>query len=259
MSSVTSKSPVAKDEHLALRVLELIERHDGPVGASVLQTTLAKEGTRLGEATVGRMLRTFDLGGLTLKHGRQGRSLTARGRARLAGLRRDLTRREGGNELLSVLDTESPLDLLDLLVGRRAIERETAHLATLHANDTDIAALKRIQVMHERSKHEGDSAVAENRDFHFAIARIARNRVLSTALELLLNEFAVSEQVVEVRKVAGAQFGVEHPRIIDAIETRNADKAAESMVDHINQIIRDLFRTYEHVFQRAQRELSDYL
>ena len=246
-------------QELELRVLELLSAKSGPQGASSLQHDLGKSGIRVGEATVGRLLRLLDRRGLTLKHGKLGRTLTTQGERELQALLRHHERREGGYEFLSALDEESPTVLLDVLVGRRAIERETAGLAALRATNADIEMLRRNQAEHERSKHRGDSAVRENREFHLAIARIAGNRVLATALELLLKEVALSETIVHVREVAGARLGIEHPRIIEAIALRDAGRASKAMSEHINQIIRDLYRTHEHVFRRQQREASDYL
>lgn len=256
---MSAQSPRRPTSELECRVLALLDEADTPSGASTLQHSLTKEGIRIGEATVGRLLRRFDESGFTQKHGKLGRTLTKAGQRHLRSLLRERDRRASGLEFLSTLDTASPSMVLDALVGRRAIERETAALAAIRASRSDVQALERIQSDHERSKVEGDKAVRENREFHLAIARIGGNRVLETALELLLNEFALSEHVVHVREVAGATFGVEHPRIIEAIAVRDPLRASTAMAEHINQIIRDVFRTYEHVFKREHRELSAYL
>lgn len=244
---------------LECQVLMLLSDASAPIGATSLQYSLTKDGLRVGEATVGRLLRRLDERGITRKHGKLGRTLTSAGQTYLQGLLRERDRRASGLEFLSALDTESPGMVLDALVGRRAIERETAALAAIRATKADVMALQRIQADHDRSKVEGGKAVLENREFHLAIARIGGNRVLETALELLLNEFALSEHVVHVREVAGAQFGIEHPRIIDAISVRDPSRAATAMAEHINQIIRDVYRTYDHVFQCEHRELATYL
>ena len=256
---MTMSLPRRQNSDLECRVLTLLQEADAPLGASSIQHSLTKDGVRIGEATVGRLLRRFDERGFTTKHGKLGRTLTHAGKRNLQVLLRDLERRASGLEFLSALDTASPVMVLDALVGRRAIERETAALAALQASQSDVMALQRIQADHERSKVEGEKAVYENREFHLAIARIGGNRVLETALEILLNEFAMSEHVVHVREVAGATFGIEHPRIIDAIAVRDPLRASTAMAEHINQIIRDVYRTYEHVFQREHRELSTYL
>jgi GntR family transcriptional regulator, transcriptional repressor for pyruvate dehydrogenase complex len=241
------------------RVLQLLADGEPPLGSSTIQHALSKDGVIIGEATIGRLLRRFDERGFTLKHGKRGRTLTNVGLRHLQSLLRDHDRRASGLEFLSTLNAASPVTVLDVLVSRRAIERETATLAAFRAREADVMALRRIQSEHERSKVEGDSAVVQNRDFHLTIARIGGNRVLETALDLLLNEFALSEHVVQVREIAGAQLGIEHPRIIDAIALRNPSQAASEMAEHINQIIRDVFRTYEDTFRRDQRDLQTYL
>ena len=223
-------------------VLELLAQHPNPLGASVLHRSLAERGIVCSQATAGRLLKHLDRDGLTQQHGRRGRSLTSKGFRHLEALRRLQDRQEHGRRFLRSIDTESPLILLDVLIGRRAVERETARLAAMRATDDELRTLQSLYDQHVRQKASGSDAVLENREFHLFIARIAKSRVLETALELILAESSVSQVLIRMRRKAGSRSGSEHPRIVSAILRRDAKAAEAAMMQHIDNIIRDLYR-----------------
>lgn len=230
---------------LDLAVLECLGTEGRPVGAGTLQHALRRQSLDVGEATVGRLLRRFDQLSLTKRHGKQGRTLTERGHSQLLALRRAMERKRDSDDLAEALDGSNPAMLIDTLVGRRAVERETARLAALRLTEADAERLREIDEAQRAAKTRGLSATQENQAFHRVLAEIAGNPVLQRTLDLILNEFEVSEVLVEVRRRVGAALGVEHGRIIEAILRREPDGAEEAMAQHIDRIIEDVIRYYE--------------
>jgi GntR family L-lactate dehydrogenase operon transcriptional regulator len=224
------------------KALEFLAVQGTPVGAGVLQRALVEQGVELGPATAGRLLRQLDEQGVTEKHGRMGRTLTNHGYRRLEALRRRQDRHEHGQRFVRTIDAESPLILLDVLIGRRAIERESARLAATRATDEELRTLQSLFDQHERQRARGGDAVLENRDFHLFITRIAKSRVLETALDLILTESSVSEVLIRTRREAGSHGGDDHPRIVAAILRRDAAAAEAAMMRHIDNIVFDLYR-----------------
>ena len=229
-------------KEIEAKTLEFLATQGEPVGASVLQRALAEQGVELGPATAGRLLRQLDAKGVTEKHGRMGRTLTNGGYRRLEALRRRQDRHEHGQRFVRTIDAESPLILLDVLIGRRAIERESARLAASRATEEELRTLQSLFDQHERQRAKGGDAVLENRDFHLFIARIAKSRVLETALDLILTESSVSEVLVQIRRRAGSRSGDDHPDIVAAILRRDSAGAESAMMRHLDNIVHDLYR-----------------
>lgn len=227
---------------LELRVLRLLSSSDGLVGAGTLQQELRKSGILYGEATIGRLLRKFDTKGYTKKQGKLGRTLTEKGLTQLVTLNHNIEKFRSGQELVSAIGLTDPEILLEVLVGRRAIEGETARLAAERADDNDLEKLRNVHKAQQEAKNQGLLAVRENQDFHRLIAHIARNRVLEATLNLILKEFEVSSVLIQVRERVGAQFGIEHPEILTAITAHDPDAAQKAMVLHINHLIDDVGR-----------------
>jgi GntR family L-lactate dehydrogenase operon transcriptional regulator len=229
---------------IEVTVLELLAKHAGPLGASVLQRILLDHGVEVGEATAGRFLRKLDYEGLTEQNGRLGRTLTPKGYQKLETLRRQVNRMKNSQRFLRTIDTSSPTILLDVLIGRRAIERETARLAATRATAEEMRTLQALFTQHLRQKEAGEDAVLENRELHLFIARTAKSRVLETALDLILAEASVSQVLIKVRREVGSRSGTEHPRIIEAVLARNAKSAEMAMIQHIDNIILDLYHVH---------------
>jgi GntR family transcriptional regulator, transcriptional repressor for pyruvate dehydrogenase complex len=240
--ALITATPPAAQLDIETKTLEILALRGDPVGANVLQRDLAEHGIELGPATAGRLLKQLDEPGLTIKHGRRGRPVSQRGYRHLEAKRRTHDRNAHGQRFLRSIDTESPLILLDVLIGRRAIERETARLAATRATEDELRTLQTLFDQHVRQKASGGDAVFENRDFHLFIARVAKSRVLETALELILAEASLSQVLIRMRRQAGSRSGDEHPRVVAAILERDPVAAEAAMVHHIDNIVHDLYR-----------------
>jgi len=256
-TSLITSSSTSHHVDLETKTLELLALHNDPVGANVLQRDLARHGIDLGAATAGRLLKRLDDQGFTLKNGQRGRTVTQRGYRHLEARRRSQDRNTHGQRFLRSIDTESPLVLLDVLIGRRAIERETARLAATRATEDELRTLQSLFDQHVRQKAIGGDAVMENRDFHLFIARVAKSRVLETALELILAEASVSQVLIRMRRQAGSRSGEEHPRIVAAILQRDATAAEAAMMHHIDNIVHDLYRFHGGELPAIEHTIPD--
>jgi DNA-binding FadR family transcriptional regulator len=135
--------------------------------------------------------------------------------------------------LLSILLTVSGTTLEDVLQARTVVEPELARRAALNADKADIAALdEAIETLADSSLRRGE-LLEESAHFHTIVATASKNIALSSFW------FAI-------RRIAdGQQVGVHytmdsldgslraHKKILEAIRTRDAAKAGDSMLKHI--------------------------
>src|SRR5688500_786332 len=107
-------------------LLHLLDATGGPAGSGTLMKWLDELGFRVSEPTVGRFLRVLDRRGLTERVSNKGRGLTEAGRARLRKLCDDDSQSRYERQLMSSIRSTTVEGIVDVLVARRALERETA-------------------------------------------------------------------------------------------------------------------------------------
>lgn len=214
-------------ENLERDLLTIIRDSAQPVGCGYISQVLQNKGHSISEATVGRMLRDLDNHGYTDKAGFQGRSLSAKGLARLEELENKRKSLEWGIEFASALRGHSKAQLLEVLVARRAIESELAYLAA-------------------RNRSEADAA-REDVEFHALIARMAGNRILGAAIALIRQDTQLSPVLEYIRRRVKSAVYIDHQRIAEAIAAGQADLARELMTEHINNLMKDVEKYWKMV------------
>ncbi len=123
----------------------------------------------------------------------------------------------------------TPQEIVEVYVVRENLDGLAAHLAAQFATPSDIATLIAINEEFAGTAREGNvKAMADlNLQFHEAIARIARNSLLSQFLTQIHHQ---------VRRIPGTTFQhpgraasavEEHARIIEAIQDRDAERARQ--------------------------------
>jgi DNA-binding FadR family transcriptional regulator len=120
-----------------------------------------------------------------------------------------------------------------LYEARTAIEVTSARLAASRADEDDWAELRRhLDDMH---RYRDDKALYAAADvgFHIALARASKNPLLPTLLTPLVR--TIVEGVMEShRSPRGVTLGLKgHGMILEFVEAREADIAAEAMVKHL--------------------------
>ncbi|MDR7468385.1 MAG: FadR/GntR family transcriptional regulator [Armatimonadota bacterium] len=136
--------------------------------------------------------------------------------------------------------------LAELLEVRKMFEPPLAARAAVLARPEDVARLEEIYGRQETKVRAGEVAIAEDSEFHYAIATMARNRVALKVVDVLMDLLQESRQrSLQVpgriqRSLAG------HRRILDAIARRDPRAAERAMQQHLAEI--------EHVLLTSQPE-----
>jgi len=128
-------------------------------------------------------------------------------------------------------------DLQDeLLDVRRMFEPAVARVAATRATGEDFADLQRILDAQHRKLKKRQSAIVEDTEFHAALARSTRNRVI-VSLMATLNDLLVESRKLTLRQKGRPAKSVEgHEAVVAALRRRDADGAARAMSNHIDQI-----------------------
>ena len=133
--------------------------------------------------------------------------------------------------------TPTPAQARQLLAARRLIEPEVVRLLARNAGKKQIAAL-RTHVKREAAARAGadpHAIVALSGEFHLLMADMAGN----TFLARMLRELEVLTCLVIILydnpNSQGCHYD-DHVHLVDAIEARDAEKAAALMLHHIDHI-----------------------
>ena len=124
----------------------------------------------------------------------------------------------------------------ELLEVRSMIEPHLAGRAARNAEKGDIARLKEILDRHDERVARRELAIEEDSEFHYTIARAAKNTVILKVLDVMMDILRESRErslQVEGRReksLAG------HRRIFNAIKRRDAEGAEKAMRQHLGEI-----------------------
>ncbi|MBS3977761.1 MAG: FCD domain-containing protein [Syntrophomonadaceae bacterium] len=231
---------LSEKDKLEYEVLKIIAGEGKPLGSGLISQSLAERGYVLSEATAGRFLSELDRKGLTQKVGFQGRLISLKGQQRLTDLQLSEERSKYGFRFLNSLDSKGKDDLIEILVARRAMERELARLAAINATESQIKLLKKIY--HEQERYVSRNLVSAEQDirFHRVIAYSAKNKVLAAALDLIRQNSQLTPVLEHIRTKVEKRVAVEHAKILQAIEARNPEEADRAMVEHLESLVRDV-------------------
>ncbi len=234
-------------------LLKFIGESDDPVGSGTACLALCNANQKVSEATAGRLLRQLDERGFTEKKGFRGRVLTDAGREYLHALTNEEKRLLFSQQLAEIVSSRSKDELLEILVARKAIEREIARLAAQRITDEQLNDIKRTVSQYlstENNKDAGDVA------FHNALADAAGNRVLKAALDLIRQDGQLSPVLVYIREQVQSKIFTDHFKIYQAVASRNPDAAEQAMVEHIENVLADVQKYWEHAHDETKKDLS---
>lgn len=209
-----------------------------PIGCWKIRAAWRVAGITASEATAGRLLRQLDHEGLTRALGSLGRVLTEKGRRHLSALERAHRRHSSHHDLLLAVRAETIEDVCDLLTARRAAEAETARLAALRATAKEIKAIESAVHRHIEKVRVGGEQIDHNRTIHRLIAQASRNRILRAVVNVLLQEEYLQEIQGHIQHAVDGVVPEDHLLVLQAIQDRQPDKAAEAMRAHIDRLLR---------------------
>ena len=229
-----------KDWKDLVLLMKEIRKTEGPVGASTLCNHMLYS-----QATIGRMLVHLEKEGYVRRVSNKGVVITSEGSKFLKLEEIKSNKRNLANELVNLSIDREGNSLLEMITIRELLEPYAAACAAERATERDIYTLENLAFAHRYNLSLGQPGNEENLSFHLEIARINNNRMLHKTIELLLT---ANEAYVEFSKAGEAQRDrqvTDHFRILNAIRERDASEAHNAMLDHLEDVARDVEQTYQ--------------
>lgn len=128
-------------------------------------------------------------------------------------------------------------DLPSIMEARAILEIQAAKLAALRASEEEIEELAQIHEAFCTQTQQGASGLDEDLRFHLKIAECARNAVLRSLINLLTPDIVTVAKSRETPQ--DGRFAValrEHEAVLAGIRTRDPDRAAAAMEEHIQKV-----------------------
>lgn len=124
----------------------------------------------------------------------------------------------------------------ELFEMRRLIEPQLAFLAAERATDEEIVQMEKTLSLQKQQVLRGESGDEADKQFHYLLASAARNRFLLQIVDSNMNFFMESRdnflQVGDRPKKSVQR----HRELLDAIEVRDPEGAAQTMREHLLEI-----------------------
>lgn len=231
---------LTRRERKRFHVLEIIKKCSVPVGASHISSELTQLGIGVSEATAGRLLLELDQNGLTRKDGFRGRVLTELGERELKQLQMQHDRMEYGEQFFQILDGKTEGELVNVLIARRAIERELARQAALNLTPEIEREMKKMIIDIQRLDVEKFNINQQDVLFHKLIAKAAGNTILETMLNIIRQDIKLAPALEFIHKQVNSTIVEDHVKIMEAIIKKDSDAAEIAMINHIENLIRDV-------------------
>ena len=143
-------------------------------------------------------------------------------------------------DTLGLLLRVKPRTLWELLEMRGILEVEVAGLAAERAGPEDVGEM-RVQVERMRGSIDApEGYVDADVAFHALLARAAQNGVLLTMLEPVVDLLRASRQVSAARPGNARRALGEHERILDDVQSGDAEGARRKMRSHLANTAGDI-------------------
>ena len=140
-----------------------------------------------------------------------------------------------------------PGSLEHLKEARLFLETGMARMAAERSNEEDVARLRLLVAQQRSAKADLDRFMAHDMAFHREIASISGNPIFPAIVEAIFQWAGEYYQSMVRAPGAEALTLAEHARIVDAIEAKDAEAAAEAMRAHLsraNRLYRQLIREH---------------
>lgn len=252
-----SNYPTRLEQDLDYDILKLLSKSEEPLGAVFLSVAL-KEKHDVSQSTIGRKLLYMDYIGYTRKIKNTGRILTKRGKQFLKDLEDSLSYEKMQKGFMQSLNPSTLEDLIDILVARRGLEKESASLAAKKADKQHIIKIEQALKDQKRKIDEyGVAGDEEDNRFHRLIAVASDNKVLQFAISLLRQQNDLAMHFGTVRKlIGGGELYKEHIKILECIKVNDCRGAEQAMEEHINKIINE-FSNFPSLSEGLQKRVEE--
>ena len=158
----------------------------------------------------------------------------------------------------------SRAEAVDILNGRKAVEPFIVRRACEVGTDADLDKLRAHLELEDEAYRQSNqrAALRLSGGFHLLLGEIAHNSCLSDFLHNLICRSALV--IATYSDVTGCCKSHDHARLVEFLANRDADKAAQQMLSHLDHIERDLLQveeveekpTLESVLARYSRNAS---
>jgi len=122
---------------------------------------------------------------------------------------------------------------------RAILEPEIAALAAGRIEEQHLAAMREAYAVMHNSRHDPDTFIEADLDFHLALAEAAANPLILSLIDSIVG--LLREQRMRIFHVQGGpergQF--HHKQILEAIEQRDPEKVRAAMKAHLAQVRED--------------------
>lgn len=147
---------------------------------------------------------------------------------------------EGIADLLT-FSAVSPADVTEL---RFVLELGLVPLVCERATEEDIAALREICVRaREEARATSTYSMDLSADFHVRVAESTHNPAVAMLVESFRGPLLMSLEAAHDREPQMGKVGVrEHEQFVDAVEARDAERAARIMREHLGRTARRITR-----------------
>jgi DNA-binding GntR family transcriptional regulator len=128
-----------------------------------------------------------------------------------------------------------------IIHARRLIEGETVRLLASIATARHSRELRRCVEAERKAWSEGDrhKAIALSRKFHYLIAKLSGNQVLADLLRNVIARMSLAIALYDRPRRPDCIFD-EHVDLLDAIEKRDADRAVDIALRHLDHLAEPL-------------------
>ncbi|NLX85348.1 MAG: FCD domain-containing protein [Synergistaceae bacterium] len=225
-------------------VLKIMNESEDPLGAGAVGEKLAEQQIFISEAGIGRLLRALRQEGLLDRVGFQGHVISESGKERLKKLESNLNVREALKLMLSRTGPLKDHNLIDLLIARRALEREAAYQAALTATEKEINKLGKIisSQYEEMGKNKGYADLSSS--FHQEIVNISHVPILRILYDFLGLTTQLQDFFIGTFKMFNEPLNISHEKVFEAIRNRDPERAANLMEEHLTVVINNAKKLY---------------
>ena len=143
-----------------------------------------------------------------------------------------------------IAEQTSPLELIEV---RLSVEPSVARLAVMHANTKDIERIEEALLQVEAADADPDAFSRADEAFHLALAESTRNPLMVWLYRHINDVRGHAQWSMRKDKILTAQriaeYNDQHRALFDAVQSRDAQGAADVMTRHLEKARRDLLGT----------------
>lgn len=218
MLKAVSRDTLTQQAIETLKRFILVE--DFPIGTKLPSERELSETLAVSRNIVREALSALEAEGVVVKHA---------GKGTFVG---DFDRHEARISLPLTV-TQGGQSARDLREARAALEIGSVGLIVTRITEAEIDGLIKILKLYEQKHHEGKSTIKEDIDFHVALLKSTKNKVLEEMTPLIVDVFrqTLVEDASAIRRNP-ERIMVEHRRIVQALKDRDIVAAREAMHDH---------------------------